>query len=129
MFWVEAERREEFAATSDLHRSIWCWRRSVEDVREAATRLPSARFLQLRYESIAWNSAAMANRVASYLGFVDEHSKARLTDAFAQFRAESIGRWSRELGTDERELLERGAGSLLRRLGYSEACNFANNAS
>ena len=46
-FWVEPERREEFAQVSDARRCAWAWRRYVEAVRAAGA---GDRLLEIRYE-------------------------------------------------------------------------------
>ena len=45
-FWVEPERREEFAHVSDARRAAWAWRRYVTAARSAPERT-----VELRYES------------------------------------------------------------------------------
>src|SRR6266576_2888954 len=44
-FWVEPERRAEFAAASDARRAAWAWRRYV-----AAARAVPERTVEVRYE-------------------------------------------------------------------------------
>ena len=46
-FWVEPERREEFARVSEATRAAWAWRRYV-----AAARVAPERTLELRYEAL-----------------------------------------------------------------------------
>ena len=75
--------------------------------------------MELRYESIAAESSAVADRVANFLGIGEAPSQARLRRAFAEFRINGIGRWSGEFGSAEHDVVEREAGGLLRRLGYS----------
>src|SRR5205823_13414495 len=60
-FWVEPERREEFAQASDARRCAWAWRRYVEAVRAAGA---GDRLLEIRYEELA----SVADRLAEFLG-------------------------------------------------------------
>ena len=58
-FWVEPERREEFAQVSDARRAAWAWRRYVEAVRAADA---GDRLLEIRYENFS-RSADVARGV------------------------------------------------------------------
>jgi len=107
-FWVERERREEFAAASDARRCAWAWRRYVEAVRAAAA---GERLLEVRYESVA----GTADRLAEFLG-ADATSTHRALDGF---RDSSIGRWRRDLTPEQLTDVEAEAGDLLRELGYT----------
>ena len=106
-FWVEPERREEFAQVSDARRCAWAWRRYVEAARSAGA---GDRLLETRYESLA----SVADRLAAFLG-ANVTSTHRALDSF---RDSSIGRWRRELTTEQLADVEAEAGSLLRELGY-----------
>jgi hypothetical protein len=107
-FWVEPERREEFAQVSDARRCAWAWRRYVEAVRAAGA---GDRLLEIRYESLA----TVADRLAEFLG-ANVTSTHRALDTF---RDSSIGRWQRELRPEQLADVEAEAGSLLAELGYS----------
>jgi hypothetical protein len=106
-FWVEPERREEFAQVSDARRCAWAWRRYVEAVRDADA---GDRLLEIRYESLA----TVADRLAEFLD-------ANLTSthrAMDRFRDSSIGRWRKDLTPEQLADVEAEAGSLLADLGY-----------
>ncbi len=107
-FWVEPERREEFAEVSDARRCAWAWRRYVEAVRSTAA---GERLLEVRYESLA----SAADRLAEFLG-ASATSTHRVLD---DFRDSSIGRWRRELGPEQLADVEAEAGPLLAELGYA----------
>jgi len=103
-FWVEPERREEFAAASEARRAAWAWRRYVSAARAAAT-------VEVRYESLRDS----AGEIADALGCLEE----RVADALSAFRPDSIGRWRDELSSDQLADVEAEAGDLLAELGYT----------
>jgi hypothetical protein len=105
-FWVEPERRDEFARVSDARRAAWAWRRYVTAVRGTA----DERVLEVRYE----NLPASAGAVADHLGL----DAAPLAAALAAAHTQSVGRWQRELTDEQVADVEAEAGDLLRELGY-----------
>ena len=105
-FWVEPERREEFAQVSDARRCAWAWRRYVEAAR--ATR--GERLLEVRYERFA----TVADELAEFLD-ANVTSTHRALDGF---RDSSIGRWQNDLTQEQLADVEAEAGDLLRELGY-----------
>jgi hypothetical protein len=107
-FWVEPERREEFAQVSDARRCAWAWRQYVEAVRAANA---GDRLLEVRYEGLA----RVADRIAEFLG-ANVTSTHRALD---RFRGASIGRWRNELTPEQLADVEAEAGPLLRELGYA----------
>lgn len=108
-FWVEPERRHEFETTSDARRAAWAWRRYV-----SAARAAPAPVLEFRYEELAADTAAVAGRLASYLGAPE----GELTAALSRAHGSSVGRYRNDL--DEQQLADvlAEAGDLLRELGY-----------
>jgi Sulfotransferase domain len=106
-FWVEPERREEFAQVSDARRCAWAWRRYVEAVRAADA---GDRLLEVRYEGLA----SVADRLAEFLG-ANVTSTHRALD---RFRDSSIGRWKKELTPEQLADVQAEAGPLLLVLGY-----------
>ena len=107
-FWVEPERREEFAQVSDARRCAWAWRRYIEAVRAADA---GDRLLEVRYEGFA----SVADRLADFL-------RANVTSAHRAldgFRGASIGRWQKDLTPEQLADVEAEAGPLLRELGYA----------
>ena len=108
--WVEPDRREEFARASEAARAAWAWRRYV-----TAARAAPEQTLELRYEELAADPPATAERIADRL----ETDPAQLADALARVHTRSIGRWRRDLTPEEVADVEREAGALLRELGYS----------
>jgi hypothetical protein len=111
-FWVEPERREEFARASDARRAAWAWRRYVTAARGA-----HARVLELRYEQMVREPDAAAQLLATHLEIDADAVRGGLDRAHAA----SVGRWRSELAPEQVEDVEREAGTLLRDLGYSAA--------
>jgi Sulfotransferase family len=109
-FWVEPERVQEFAATSDARRAAWAWRRYVTAVRAA----PTESTLEVRYEELAADSRAVAGALAEHLGTDRE----LLAQALEDVHAGSVGRWRRDLSAEQVAEAEAEAGGLLRELGY-----------
>jgi hypothetical protein len=107
-FWVEPERRDEFAEASDTRRCAWAWRRYVEAARASNA---AERLLEVRYESLA----TVADRLAAFLD-ANVTSTHRALDSF---RDSSIGRWRRDLTPEQVADVEAEAGDLLRELGYA----------
>jgi hypothetical protein len=108
-FWVEPERRDEFAHVSDARRCAWAWRRYVQAVRSAGA--GDDRLLEIRYEGLA----SAADELAAFLG-------ANVTSthkALDSFRDSSIGRWRRDLTPEQVADVEAEAGPLLAELGYA----------
>jgi hypothetical protein len=103
-FWVEPERRDEFAAVSEARRAAWAWRRYVEAARVGAT-------VEVRYESLRESAGELARAL--------DVGDAELVRALAGFHAESIGRWRTDLSPEQLADVELEAGSLLTALGYT----------
>jgi hypothetical protein len=104
-FWVEPERREEFARSSEATRAAWAWRRYVSAARSARERT-----LEIRYESLA----SAHEPLAEHLRVAPEPVRAALAAA----HTESIGRYRDDLTAEQLADVEREAGPLLRELGY-----------
>jgi hypothetical protein len=109
-FWVEPERREEFARVSDAHRAAWAWRRYVSAARAAG----GGRTTELRYEELVADPNGVTTKLAHVLG-VDE---LELSGAFATAHSNSVGRWRRDLTPEQLADVEAEAGPLLAELGY-----------
>jgi Sulfotransferase family len=108
--WVEPDRRGEFTRAREATRAAWAWRRYVT----AAQGAPG-HTLEVRYEEIAADPAAAAERIGARLGT----DPAPLGEALAAVHSRSVGRWRRDLTPEQLEDVEREAGPLLRELGYS----------
>lgn len=115
-FWVEPERRDEFASASEAARAAWAWRRHVTAALTTASRNPE-RTLELRYEELTTDPGAAAERLARHLGL----DRQLLVASLAAARDRSVGRWRRDLTPEQLEDVEREAGPLLRELGYEGA--------
>jgi hypothetical protein len=110
-FWVEPDRRDEFARASDARRAAWAWRRYVSAARSADGEL-----FELRYESLVEARKEVARQLASYLGAPAEALSAALGEAHAA----SVGRFRRDLAPDQLADVNAEAGALLGELGYVE---------
>ena len=108
-FWVELDRREEFARVSEARRAAWVWRRYV-----TAARASSA--FELRYESLAADPAGTAAALGAYLDAPVEP----LAQSLSKVHSSSIGRWRRELTPEQVADVEAEAGPLLRELGFPQ---------
>jgi hypothetical protein len=111
-FWVEPERREEFARASEATRAAWAWRRYVTAARSAPERT-----IEIRYESLAADPSAEAERVAQAL----DADPGPLREAFGRVHADSVARWRTDLTPEQLADVEAEAGDLLAELGYIEA--------
>ncbi len=105
-FWVEPDRLEEFETASDATRAAWAWRRYVTAARSGG----GERTLEVRYESIAESSEAIATHL--------DADPAPLRAALERFHDRSIGRYQRDLSSEQLADVEREAGPLLAELGY-----------
>lgn len=108
-FWVEPERREEFAHVSDARRAAWAWRRYV-----TAARAVPERTVELRYERVVSDPEATIP-LAHALGVASDE----LAESFAAAHANSVGRWRRDLTQEQLADVEAEAGDLLAELGYA----------
>lgn len=120
-YWVERERRDEFAATSDLHRCIWAWRRHTESALERLADLDSSRVHELRFED--WvhpeRRASEATALLDFLDISHPASRQAFQTRLGQGRPDRVGDAKKELGSEERATVDAEAGDLLRRLGYA----------
>jgi hypothetical protein len=111
-FWVEPERREEFAGVSDARRAAWAWRRYVGAVRSAPVPV-----VEIRYEQLAHDPGAVAAELATAL----DAPEGPLAEALRHAHRASVGRHVRELvGQDLADVLAE-AGNLLHELGYLQS--------
>jgi len=117
-FWVEAERRREFAEVSHLARCAWMWRRFTSSALEQLTSLPASRAIELRYEDIMRGPAAAAERVADFLEVTDPAARQALHGGFGKARPDSVGRWRATLDETGLADVQKHAGELLSQLGY-----------
>lgn len=110
-FWVEPERRDEFARATEAARAAWAWRRYA-----TAARAVPERTLELRYEELVADPAATGERAAAFLG----SDPKPLAEAFVRVHDRSLGRWRRDLTSEQLAEVAREAGPLLRELGYAD---------
>jgi hypothetical protein len=108
-FWVEAERADEFRSASEARRAAWAWRRYVT----AARAFPERTF-ELRYERLVESPADAASALADYLGIDADPLAASFDRAFDR----SVGRWQRDLSSEQVNDVENEAGDLLKELNY-----------
>jgi hypothetical protein len=108
-FWVETERRREFAEASDAQRAAWAWRSYV-----TAAQTSPGDVLELRYETLASDPQACATALATHLDAPGD----ALEQALGSAHRSSIGRYKSELSGDQLADVMAEAGALLRELGY-----------
>jgi hypothetical protein len=107
-FWVEPDRRDEFAAASDARRAAWVWRCYLSAARDAE------RKLEIRYEELTADPAAVSQEIARFL----DAPPGPLAVALTRAHDSSVGRYRTDLSTEQLADVEAEAGSLLRELGY-----------
>jgi hypothetical protein len=105
-FWVRPDERDEFQRASDAARAAWAWRSYV-----TAARATHERVLEVRYEGLAREAPG----IAEHLGV----EAAALAATLSRFHDRSIGRYERDLTTEQLADVERVAAPLLRDLGYA----------
>jgi hypothetical protein len=108
-FWVEPERAGEFARATDARRAAWAWRRYVTTARAAG-----GGALEIRYEHMASEPAAVARELAHFLDAPEE----LLARALARAHGESVGRYVRDLSPEQLGEVVAESGPLLRELAY-----------
>ena len=116
-YWVEPARRDEFESTGDLHRCAWAWRRHVEAGLAGRELLDDRRYHEVRYEELVTSPRDVAERLLDFLG-IQAASRDALHERLAHANRSSVGRWRESLDDEQRALVEREAGKLLRQLGY-----------
>jgi len=109
-FWVEPERAVEFMTTSDARRAAWTWRRYVSAARGAGGRVH-----QVGYERLVEVPDEVAGELEEYLGV----PAGCLSEPLEQAHGGSIGRYRRDLTSDQIGDFLAESGDLLRELGYS----------
>jgi len=117
-WWVEPDRREEFATVPDIVRTAWCWRRFTEAALEGLAMLPAERVTEVRYEDVVSDPMTAAKVLAGFLGASPAGLEA-LRGGLARARPDSVGRWRKALSQDQAIEVEREIGPLLTRLGYA----------
>ncbi len=114
--------------------AVATWVHAVDCARGAARRLPAGSFLELRYEDLVRDPQQELERLCAFLGEDFEQSMLEHQDEAARLPERQRGRWHREtqnevgtrrvgtyagvLSAGEVALVERVAGSRMRRLGY-----------
>ncbi len=109
-FWVEPERADEFSRASDATRAAWAWRRYV-----TAARVVPERTIEVRYEDLVADPAGVGARLAEHL----DSDPLLVAGALSEGHAGSVGRWRKDLSSEQVEDVEREAGTLLHELGYA----------
>lgn len=111
-FWVEPERRDDFAHVSEARRAAWAWRRYVTAVRASGVPV-----FEVRYERLATDPDAVAADLAEALRAPEAPLAAALADAYGS----SVGRYASDFQEGELDEVLAESGDLLRELGYLRA--------
>ena len=98
------DRRDEFAAVSDIVRSAWCWRRFTEAALAGLAGLPGGRMLELRYESVVTRPRRARPSHWPAFSVPRPPGSQALRAGLAQAKTSSVGRWRDVL--DEPEIAE-----------------------
>ncbi|PSN20057.1 sulfotransferase [filamentous cyanobacterium CCP5] len=118
-FWVEADRIREFEATSDIHRCIWSWRRFTEEAINSLSRVSQNQFIEIRYETLLTHQQDTAKKVLDFLEISSPKSQTLFLEAANTANPNLIGQWQHELTAAQLCEIEKEAGDLLQKLGYS----------
>lgn len=116
-WWVEPDRREEFASVPDIVRSAWCWRRFTEAALEGLGTLPAGRTIEVRYEAVVADPMCAAELLSDFLDATPAGLDA-LRAGLSQAKPSSVGRWRKALDDAQVARVEQEIGPLLARLGY-----------
>jgi hypothetical protein len=117
-WWVETDRRAEFATVPDIVRSAWCWRRFTEAALDGLATLPAERVIEVRYEDVVTDPMTAAEALADFLGATPAGLQA-LRGGLAGARRSSVGRWRKTLSQEQIIEVEDEIQPLLTRLGYA----------
>ncbi|MEM1212484.1 MAG: sulfotransferase [Planctomycetota bacterium] len=116
--WVDASDAQRFQSMSDIRRCISVWRYHTESAQRQLAQLDPARWLEVRYEDLAGQPTAAAERMIRFLGLEDPRQHQAFVEACGAVRTTSVGRWRKALTTDEIEEVHEEAGALLEAMGY-----------
>lgn len=116
-FWVEPDRVAEFETTTTAHRCAWGWRRHVTAAREAGSRLPAGRYLEVRYEALVADPRTTGTAILDFLAVPAESRDAAL-EVFGEARDDRHGQWQTQFEPHDLDLVRREIGDLLTDLGY-----------
>ncbi|HEY2442924.1 MAG TPA: sulfotransferase [Streptosporangiaceae bacterium] len=117
-WWVEQDRRDEFAKVPDIVRTAWCWRRFTEAALAGLGTLPADRWVEIRYESVVSDPMTAADQLGTFLETSPDGLEA-LRAGLARARPDSVGRWRKVLDESQVADVEHEIGPLLAQLGYA----------
>ena len=117
-FWVEPERREEFEATSDMHRCIWVWKRFTETALASINQLPNQRYLEIRYESLVFEPEKSTEKLKNFLEIENKEAAQSFQQAISQANPSLSGQWKKQLSERQLSEIYQEANPLLSSLGY-----------
>ena len=117
-FYIEPDRRDEYATTDDLTRCAWVWRRHTEEVVRLQEALPAGSWHVLRYEDLLTDTDETLHRMLSFLDVDTPETWRTVSEVAAGGHRASIGRFRDKLTDEQIETVERETGPLLRSLGY-----------
>ena len=117
-FWVEPERTKEFEATSDIHRCIWVWKRFTEAALESINQLPAQRYLEIRYESLMFETEKSTEQLKDFLEIKDLKADQDFRQAVSAANPSLSGQWKKQLSEQQLSEIYQEAKPLLSSLGY-----------
>lgn len=117
-FWVEPERVKEFETTSDIHRCIWVWKRFTEEAINGLQGLSSNRYLEIRYESLAFETHKETQRLKDFLNINSSTSFESFRKALLEVNPKLSAKWKTQLSDNQLSEIDYEAGELLSSLGY-----------
>ena len=117
-WWVAAGDRTAFETGPDVLRMSMAWRSYTETGLRDGPALGADRYLEIRYEDLVADPAAVGTRLLDFLGIEDSASRQAFLAALGRANPRSVGAWRSAFTPDEMAILEADSGPLLERLGY-----------
>ena len=119
-FYIEPNRRQEFAETSDFHRCVWIWRQHAEEIERLRSSLPKSCQHHLDYEDLVSDPEAAMRGILNFIGENDRNSFESVMKIAKTGHRSSVGRWKKHFSESDLKIFEQEAGPLLSSLGYQE---------
>ena len=117
-WWIAPGDRAAFEAGPDVLRMSMAWRRYTEAAVRVGPSLGPERYLEIRYEALMADPAAVGTVLLDFLGIVDSDSRQAFLAALGRANPRSVGSWRTSFTPEQVAIIEADAGPLLRQLGY-----------